>query len=354
MTTSVSKVELASFAEGVDRLVTVEVSGRGVIHDLYQGARALTTSPLCMGAAELLRAALEPRGRAVVIATGFPVHPFYLPEQDGLIGAASLARALVLAYAARPILVVNPADITAAESALIAAGIYSRSVTDAMTLPVTAAVVSLPADDEDAASQASRLMERVDPAAFISIERPGANEHGEYHSGGGIRLTDHCGRVEQLLNLVRSAGRPTIAIGDGGNELGCNLIRQEVLRAVPNASKCRCPCEGSVVPTAKVDWLVTASVSNWGGYGVEACLAALERTPELLHTPDMDERIHGACATAMANNGAENLLDLGSDAVAMDVHRSVLHILNWMVRNAALDTGRYYTFPRYSWLDQVL
>jgi hypothetical protein len=266
------------------------------------------------------------------------------------VGAASLARSLVLAYGAKPVLLVNEADVAATSAALIAAGLYCRSLEAALDLPVTAAVVAVPSDDAAAGRLAEELLARTRPRAFVAIERPGANERGHYHSGGGLRLTDHCGRVDLLVPILRERAVPTIAIGDGGNELGCEAIRDDVLRIVPNAARCACPCGGTLVPATRVDHLVMASISNWGAYAVEACLAAIEKRPELLHDGAVDARIHEACAMAMANNGAPNLLDPGSDAVPLNVHASFLELAAFMVASAALDAGRYYRRPRYPWL----
>src|SRR5215475_3703823 len=102
--------EFGAFAEGIDRLMSVEINGRGVATGLYDAARAKAAGPLAMGAAHLLRQALALNGGVVLIATGFPISPFFMPEQDGLVGAASLARSLVLAYGAKPVLLVNEAD----------------------------------------------------------------------------------------------------------------------------------------------------------------------------------------------------------------------------------------------------
>lgn len=350
MTTRSDAAEFGPFSEGIDRLMSVEINGRGVAAGLFEAARAKAAGPLAMGAARLLREALAANGGVVFIATGFPISPFFMPEQDGLIGAASLARSLVLAYGAKPVLLVNEADEGATSASLVAAGLYCRSLDKALELPVTAAVVPFPSDPDAAEQLAGHLIERTAPRAFIAIERPGANEHGHYHSGGGLRLTDHCGRIDLLVRMLRAHGIPTIAIGDGGNELGCDVIREDILRIVPNAARCTCPCGGTLVPTTQVDLLVMASISNWGAYAIEACLAALECRPELLHNGVLDARIHEACATAMANNGAPNLLDPGSDAVPLHVHSSFLDLAAWMVSSAALDAGRYYRTPRYPWL----
>lgn len=350
LTSEIDASGLAPFAEGIDRLMSVEINGRGVAAGLFDAARAKAATPLAMGAARLLREALAAKGGVVFIATGFPISPFFLPEQDGLVGAASLARSLVLAYGAKPVLLVNEADEAAASASLIAAGLYCRSLDKVLELPVTAAVVPFPSDRNAAEKLAEDMIVRTAPRAFIAIERPGANEFGHYHSGGGLRLTDHCGYVDLLVPMLRERSIPTIAVGDGGNELGCDIIRKDVLRIVPNAARCTCPCEGTLVPTTPVDLLVMASISNWGAYAIEACLAALERRPELLHDGALDARIHEACAMAMANNGAPNLLDPGSDAVPLHVHAGFLDLAAWMVSSAALDAGRYYRKPRYPWL----
>lgn len=341
---------LIPFAEGIDRLMSLEINGRGVAARLFDAARAKAKTPLAMGAARLLREGLATAGGVVFIATGFPISPFFMPEQDGLVGAASLARSLVLAYGAKPILLVNEADKAAATASLIGAGIYCRSLDKALELPVTAAVVAFPSNCVAAEQLAEELLRRAPPRAFVAIERPGANERGHYHSGGGLRLTDHCGRIDVLIPMLHKRGIPTIAIGDGGNELGCEVIRQDILQIVPNAARCACPCGGTLVPSASVDHLVMASISNWGAYAIEACLAALERRPDLLHGGELDARIHNACAMAMANNGAPNLLDPGSDAVPLHIHANFLSLAAWMVSSSALDAGRYYRKPRYPWL----
>ncbi len=341
---------LTAFAEGIDRLMSVEMNGRGVAAALQDAARRHAGTPLAMSAAERLRDAHACSGGVALIATGFPISPFFTPEQDGIVGAASLARALVLAYGVKPILLVNPADVTATEAALIGAGLYCQQPERALQQPATASVIAIPTDLTAARELAPQLLDHLAPRSFIAIERPGANEFGHYHSGGGLRLTDHCGKVDVMLPLLRGRGIPSIAIGDGGNELGCAAIHDSVVALVPGAARCNCPCGGTLVPSEPVDLLLIASISNWGAYGIEACLAALERRPEILHTPAVDARIHDACARAQANNGAQNLLDPGSDCVPLPVHGAFLEMAAWMVNAAALDAGRYYRRPRYPWL----
>jgi hypothetical protein len=341
---------LRKFAEAVDQLCGIEITGRGVVGGLYAAARARQGEPLAMRAARLLKGAVRGPGDVVLIATGLPTFAWFLTEQDGPVGAATLARALVLAYGVKPVIVTNPGDEGICRAAVTAAGLYCLPLERAMQLPTTAAVVPFPADPEEAERAALELVARTRPRALVAIERPGANEKGHYHSASGRRFTEHCGKVEALLPHLRRAGAPIVGIGDGGNELGCSMIREAVVAEVPGAATCRCGCGGSVVPAAEVDALVIAAISNWGAYGIEACLAALEQRAEILHSPEVDTRVHSLTAAAMANNDGPGLLDPGTDAVPARVHASFVDVLGWMVGAAGLDPGRLYRHPRYPWL----
>ena len=89
-----------------------------------------------------------------------------------------------------------------------------------------------------------------------------------------VDITPHTARVDYLFE----SGIPSVAIGDGGNEIGMgNLV--EVIPTVE-----RLPKNPAV---AKVDRLVIASVSNWGGYGL---VAALSRLPEETFCPRWNTR----------------------------------------------------------------
>ncbi len=336
-----------TIGEGIDRLVSVEITGRGVIGELYAAARAIGKGPLCLEAAARLLKRVH-SASVVILATGLPTYPWFAGEQDGPVGTATLARALVLAVGARPVIVTDPGNVEICAAAVRAAGLYTRSVEDALRLPTTAAVLPFPLEWNAAAERSQALLDRLSPAALIAIERPGANEHGHYHSAGGKRLTDHCGKIDALFKAARDQELLTIGVGDGGNELGCAAIRETVLRMVPNAAKCSCPCGGTVVPTVETDLLVAAAISNWGAYGIEAAMAVLLERPEILHSREIDARVHDLCAAAGANNDGPGLLDVGTDAVPGPLHGHILDLLAQMVRGG-LDFGRLYREPRYPW-----
>ncbi len=333
--------------EGIDRLVSVEITGRGVIGELYAAARTVGEDPLCLGAASLLLERVH-KGHVVILATGLPTYPWFVGEQDGPVGTATLARALVLAVGARPVIVTDPVNVEICAAALRGAGLYTRSIEDALRLPTTAAVLPFPLEWSEAAVRSQALLDSLRPAALIAVERPGANEHGQYHSAGGKSLTDHCGKVDALFQAAREREILTIGVGDGGNELGCAAIRETVLRAVPNAARCTCPCGGTVIPTVPTDLLVASAISNWGAYGIEAAMAILLERPEVMHSREIDARVHDLCAAAGANNDGPGLLDVGTDAVPAPLHGHVVDLLRHMVQSG-IDFGRLYREPRYPW-----
>src|SRR5581483_3421230 len=219
----------------------------------------------------------------------------------------------------------------------------------ALSLPTTAAVLPFPTAWEAAEAEARAFLDRVRPKALVAIERPGANEYGRYHAAKGFDFSEHCARMDVLFEQARARGILTIGIGDGGNELGCALIRDTVVREVPYGGKCQCPCGGTVVPRFEPDVLVMAAISNWGAYGIAAALAVLLGRPEVMHDREVDRRAHELCAAAEANNDGPGLLDPGTDAVPAPLHGNVVELLRFMVQSG-LDFGRLYKEPRYPWL----
>ena len=107
------------------------------------------------------------------------------------------------------------------------------------------------------------LLERLQPAGLISIERCGRNAQGDYANMHGESIHSHTAEIDRLFDAAYGKV-PTIGVGDGGNEIGmgklADVIEQE-LDLVP----CR----------TKADRLVIATVSNWGAYGIAAYLAKL-------------------------------------------------------------------------------
>lgn len=82
---------------------------------------------------------------------------------------------------------------------------------------------------------------------------------------------------EENIDLIHpnlSLPLTTIGIGDGGNEVGMGKIYDTIIQSkISNATQIAC--------TVASDYLITSSVSNWGGYALAASIALvwLESNP---------------------------------------------------------------------------
>ena len=184
--------------EAVDRLVTVDLAARGFIRILYEEARQIAgDAPLCLTAAREIFSRTR-AGQPVVIATGLPIRGWFgaeMAENDGPIGAASLARACYLALKAVPILICEAEQQPVIRACLRAVGMtpttfeqYDAAVRSPHAVPgrdlPLAIVQGFTARDEEVDAASKRVL-RYSPSAFISIERQGVDDNGHYHYGRG-------------------------------------------------------------------------------------------------------------------------------------------------------------------------
>ena len=294
---------------------------------LYKAARSLVGEPLCAAAARRLEAALHP-GAAVLLLTGAGAPPS-LPrgETDGPLGAAVLARGLVLAFGARPVLVAEArfrGPIMATLDALADGApdsAWQRAVRYA----------PFPARRDSAKRAAAALWGRLRPVAVISIERLGPNSRGVTHNAKGEDVTAAHAGVETLLTLARRGGVLTIGVGDRGNELGFGSIMTRRPRIASLARPCVCPCNSNIACTVPAEVVVVASVSNWGAYAMVAGLAIRLGDVRLLHHPKDETRMLKACVLAGARDGLSAQRRLTVDSLPLKMQRTVVALLNGAV-----------------------
>jgi hypothetical protein len=197
---------------------------------------------------EVARAALAPgyylraagtlrdiRG-TVIIGTGFPVTDTF--ETDGPVGAIALYNTLE-ALGAQPVIACGPP-------------LSDAIVEDFRLLPLTAS------DLHTAEVEAVAQLRQLKPTAVISIERPGLSDDGRYYNMRGEDITARCAFFDPYISLAEC---PTIAIGDGGNEIGMGNIEAAIATLDIKAAVTTC------------DELLVADVSNWAAYGLIALLA---------------------------------------------------------------------------------
>jgi hypothetical protein len=191
--------------------------------------------------------------RYVAILTGFFVPRGTPPaaETDGPAGAALLA--LALSQINVPCrLLTDVACRSACEAALLGAGLSG--------VPIDAVAPDSPLDPVIDSCRVHGI------DWMIAIERCGLTADGHPRNMRG----DDLGFCTAPLDRVFTAGPwRTIAIGDGGNEVGMgSLPNGLVAQQIPLGATIAC-----VTPA---EFLVTAGVSHWGAYGLIAGLAACQ------------------------------------------------------------------------------
>lgn len=194
----------------------------------------------------LLRAARLfnlPAGSTVLIGTGFPVRSTLdidTFETDGPVGAIAL-------YQCAEHIGLNP---------IILCGdpLYSVLQPHYQCYPLSVNhYQQLPAIAEQALRQ-------LKPSLVLAIERPGFSAKGRYNNMRGEDISERCASFDFFLTQARC---PTLAIGDGGNEIGMGNVAAALsqLNITPSVTQC--------------DELVIADVSNWAAWGIIAMLSLL-------------------------------------------------------------------------------
>ena len=180
-----------------------------------------------------LRAAQHLRNRQgnIIIGTGFPVSDTF--ETDGPVGAIALYQTL--------------ASLGATPWLACAAPLADAIGADFRVLPLLAPNLA------EAEQEADLALAELKPDAVVSIERPGLAADGSYYNMRGEDISRRCGIFDPFITR---ASCPTVAIGDGGNEIGMGNIREAIANLDIEASVTCC------------DELLVADVSNWASYGL--------------------------------------------------------------------------------------
>jgi hypothetical protein len=262
------------------------------------GARGLAAhapSHLLAPAAEALMTAEH-----VIVVTGFCVRSCRVGETDGLPGALALAGALRSLHR-------NVVFLTDEFSApLLAAGMKH----DESEMPVF--LLGQSQKDADAAIDA--LLASFAPTHVIAIERPGNAADGHRYSMRGEILDDLVVSADRLFVPPGKRDYTTLAIGDGGNELGLGGLRQTLGGHVEHGETIFC--------ATPADHVLPAGVSNWGAYALGAALSLLAGRL-LIQTPAHERSVLAAMVAAGAVDGRTQRRALSVDGLAWDDYVSV-------------------------------
>ncbi|WOJ96168.1 DUF4392 domain-containing protein [Congregibacter brevis] len=178
---------------------------------------------------------------SVLIGTGFPVLETF--ETDGPLGAIALYKALEQLGKKCHLACADPL-----------AGALDQDFE----------VLKLQAFDLDSARrEAESMLATLKPDVVVSIERPGLAEDNRYYNMRGEDISIRCAIFDYYLTLSPGS---SVAIGDGGNEIGMGKLQAEVSALDIHGAATSC------------DELLIADVSNWGAYALVAILEALTHT----------------------------------------------------------------------------
>jgi hypothetical protein len=230
----------------------------------------------------------------VLIGTGFPVNHTY--ETDGPVGAIALYQAIE-SLGATPILVCG------------------APLADAISDDYHVHKITV-GEPETSAREAQLVLDKYQPTLVISIERPGMAADGHYYNMRGENISARCASFDYFLTL---ANCPTIAIGDGGNEIGMGNVADTLtgLNIIPSATCC--------------DELLIADVSNWAAHGLLAMLSIISGKDMLAHWDNL--AVLNYLSERGSVDGVTRENTLTEDGLNADISEQLINDLRKIVKN---------------------
>jgi len=194
----------------------------------------------------------------IIVLSGFPccVNESPPTETDGPPGTYAIARAA--AAFGHDVTVITD-ECNAAVFAAALNGISLPENCGKITLETFPSEFTK--DDEERFTKYAKLCRLL-----ISCERAGPGKDGKCYTMRGIDMNEK-GLIAPLHRLVAETNCKMISIGDGGNELGMGKVIEHIINnpKIKNGQKIGC--------VMAADFLIAASVSNWGGYALAAAAA---------------------------------------------------------------------------------
>ncbi|ANM14472.1 MULTISPECIES: glutamate cyclase domain-containing protein [unclassified Rhizobium] len=290
-----------NIAQTIENFMTLDLTGVGLIGKIYNALQSHQPGPACMDAANLIVDVVRENGGPIVIATGFP-EGGGVPETDGPVGAALLARALFLGLGVETVILTDDDWVGMMEGTCRGAGLAPLSFPQdgqirSVDFVRPVYIRSVPKDTTGCKIITDQLLEVTKPSLVISIERPGQNDKGLYHGLGGRPLDNLVADLDQFFLSAKKRKIPFIAIGDGGNELGMGLIGEDLKAFSPKARDSGHPGRGGVAAATAADHLIVSNVSNWGATGLIAALSALLEKPTVFHDGALERRCIEQCVS---------------------------------------------------------
>lgn len=236
MNTGYDSSFIKKIADSLEKIIQQDPGGRGLEKWGIKGG--------LLDAAESLLT-----GQGILLATGFYIVSAGVIETDGPPGAAVLAQALEKMGKRVTILTDDHAE-----------EIIKASLNSIGSLSEVRSYRSSEVPDRD------NLRGR-DITHFIALERPGRSADGFHYNFRGINISGFMAHFDDAFTEAQKRGITTIAIGDGGNELGMGNVRASVDRYVSPGRAFSCSISSDIC--------ICAGVSNWAGYALAALMSVM-------------------------------------------------------------------------------
>ena len=297
------RADAHELVDRIERLIQVDV-GRNItgLFDATRGA--------LWGAASTFA---RTRSARAGLITGFYVPQGFPPaaETDGPVGAALLAKGLEAVGVPCRVATDEPCR-GACAAALVGAGIPD--------VPIDVVAIGAPLAPLIKAWRGAGITHA------IAIERCGRSADGAPRNMRGQDIGSYTAPLDDLF----TAGPwDTIAVGDGGNEIGmgaisCSLIAGQVEHGETIA--CVTPAQH----------LIVAGVSNWGAYALIGALAVLREDWRTALLACLDEPVDRAVLEAAvehgpAVDGVSRRRTLTVDNLDIATHHRMLRMVRTMV-----------------------
>jgi len=263
------------------------------------------TDHLGDAAAELLS------GERIILVTGFCIRDAMIGENDGPPGTLALADAL--RQLGKEVVLVTDKH----SAGLLVAGSVPFGA------PFPTVVLSLPQNEAD--HEIMALLTSFSPTHIVAIERPGSALDGHRYSMRGEMLDDVVPGADLLLQQPVPRTYRTIAIGDGGNELGMGTLRDSLKGRVTHGDLIFC--------ATTADYVIPAGISNWGAYALVAALS-LRAGRLLMRPPEHERTVLEALFAAGAVDGCTKKPGISVDGILWEDYASTLIGIREATRSA--------------------
>ncbi|XP_078000789.1 D-glutamate cyclase, mitochondrial-like [Glandiceps talaboti] len=255
------------------------VTAESVLNKVHALEKSIQDDPGCRGISslhvkgELIKSALSlSHASSVAITTGFPCLVDKIPpyENDGLSGAIAMAT-MLQTQGKEVTMVVDTMweqlmrDIVAD---LVSKGVVAKSID----------VTSFPPPGQKATLETAREFlqgkDELHPKYqhLVAIERVGRASDKTWRTMRAVDISSKVSQVDLLFDAAKDMTYvSTTGIGDGGNELGMGKVKDKVIQHITKGNEIACE--------VAADYLITAGVSDWGGYALSMALYLVALCP---------------------------------------------------------------------------